>query len=164
MSEVRGAMPPAPVLAVLNPCVRALVRTPLGRVVPFGVLAFTGRRSGRRFRIPVGVHDVRGVPHVFTPAPWRTNIGSGTPVTVTHRGRTTAMLGTLVRDADKVAEAFNVVLSSGTSPRAIGITDAGGRVTPDDMRRLDRAMIVLRPASAQPMTDSAPGSSSTTAG
>jgi hypothetical protein len=164
MSQASAAMPPPAVLAVLNPCMRGLVRTPLGRVVPFGVLTFTGRRSGRTFRVPVGVHDVRGVPHVFSPAPWRANFGTDTPVTVTHRGCTTAMLGTLVRDPDQVAEAFNVVLAGGTPPRAIGITDPGGGVTPDDMRRLGRAMIVLRPALPQAITDRADGSSSTTAG
>ena len=94
---VRDAHPPAVLVRVLNPIMRTLLRTPLGRLVrPFALIEFAGRRSGRRYRVPVGWHHADGVTVVFTPAPWRVNFSAGAPATVHYRGRTRPMTGMVV--------------------------------------------------------------------
>jgi len=64
---VRDVRPPLAVIRLLNPIMRFVLRTPLGRVVrPFALLEFSGRRSGRRYRVPVGWHEFNGEPVVLT--------------------------------------------------------------------------------------------------
>jgi hypothetical protein len=54
---VRDGRPPAMLVRLLNPVARVVLRTPFGRIVkPVALLQFTGRRSGRRYVIPVGLH------------------------------------------------------------------------------------------------------------
>src|SRR5207244_1878970 len=79
---VRHRPPPAALLRVLNPTVRASLGTPLWRLFPswMAVLEFSGRRSRRQLRVPVGIHDVHGTPTVFTDRPWRLNFAAGAPV------------------------------------------------------------------------------------
>ena len=54
--------PPAAILRVVNPALRFLLRTPLAG--PAGktmmVLNFTGRKSGRRYSVPVSAHQIGG--------------------------------------------------------------------------------------------------------
>ena len=70
---VRLQPPPRAVVRVVNPVVRRLLTSPLGSRLPatLHLLEFTGRRSGRRFSVPVGVHEVAGGPVAFTEAAWR---------------------------------------------------------------------------------------------
>jgi len=140
---VRDARPPAAVIMLLNPIMRRVLRTPLGRLVkPFALLEFTGRRSGRRYRVPVGWHVIDGTPVVFTPAPWRVNFADATPVEVRHRGQVEAMTGTLVTDPELVASALNTLFAGGAPPRAVGLNmQSGHMVTATDVVAVDRAMI-----------------------
>ena len=140
---VRNSLPPPAVLAVLNPVMRAALRSPLGRLIkPLALLEFTGRRSGRRYRVPAGWHQADGAPVVLTPAPWRVNFAGGAAVTVYHRGRKQAMTATLVTDPEVVAAAVRAMLADGTSPLAIGLKiPAGHTVSPADVTSVDRAMI-----------------------
>src|SRR3954447_24411662 len=96
--------PPKAVLAVMNPLMRALLASPLGRAIPpFGLLRFRGRRSGRRYAIVVGVHETDGRTLVVTPAQWRLNFSGGAPAELRHRGKTLRRTGTLVADPNAVA-------------------------------------------------------------
>jgi hypothetical protein len=140
--------PPRLLVRTLNPIMRAVLRTPLGRLVnPVAVLEFTGRRSGRCYRVPVGWHQVRSEPAVFSPAPWRVNFAGGVPVAVYHRGRRRAMTGTLVTDPDVVADALQAMFDAGASPKGVGIdAPAGHRFTAADVVAVDRALIRFEPA------------------
>ncbi len=65
----RDARPPLILVRVMNPIMRVVLRTVLGRLVrPFALLEFTGRRSGRRFLVPVGWHEIDSGHFAFTPA------------------------------------------------------------------------------------------------
>src|SRR5690349_11422384 len=99
-SPVRLRPPPAALLRVLNPMVRASVGTPLWRLFPswMAVVEFSGRRSRRQLRVPVGLHDVRGTPTVFSERAWRLNFIGGTPVTVISRGKRRRGRGELIQD------------------------------------------------------------------
>lgn len=140
---VREARPPAAVIRVLNPIMRAVLRTPLGALVrPFALLEFEGRRSGRRYRVPVGWHAVGDERAVFSPAPWRANFAGGTGVTVRFRGRRQQLVGTLVDDPAEVAAALNQMCAEGSSLAKVGIkASKGHEMTAADVRAVDRALI-----------------------
>jgi hypothetical protein len=130
-------------LRVANPIMRVFLGSSLGRLARrSALLRFAGRRSGRTYRIVVGLHDVDGVPVVFTPARWRVNFRGGAPLTVRHRGRTLTGSGTLIEDPEAVAAAFQRVIDDGVAPRLLGVgVESGHRLTAQDMRDVGRAMV-----------------------
>ena len=139
------AHPPAALLRVLNPVFRRLLRSRLPDRTPaaMAVLEFTGRRSGRPFAVPVGVHEVTGGTVVFTEARWGANFAGGREVTV-RRGRVRRHgRGVLVRDPDAVATALADALAQ-VGARNLAMKAAPGRrVTHDDLVRLGRGMVRL---------------------
>jgi hypothetical protein len=138
--------PPDAFVRVLNPLLSVLLRSPLARVVhaPLVVLRFSGRRSGREYRVVVGWHEVDGGHVVFSPARWAVNFRGGAPVSVAHGGRTLSGTGTLVEDPAIVASGLQDAIDAGSSPRLLGLTvERGHRVTPADVRAVGRRMIRL---------------------
>ncbi|MEV6873497.1 hypothetical protein [Amycolatopsis sp. NPDC051128] len=104
---VEWHQPPAPLVKTLNVVLRAVLPSPLGRGVgEFMLLAFAGRRTGLRYRVPVTAHrDAEGL-FALTPAGWRLNFRGGADVDVTFAGRTTPMRGVLVEDETAVARTY----------------------------------------------------------
>jgi len=147
-ATVTDARPPYAVVAVLNPINRVVLRTPIGRAIKrFALLEFGGRRTGRRIRVSVLWHPVGDGGYAFSPATWRSNFEGGAPATVTHLGRTRPLHGTLVRDPELVAGAFNELLRTGTKPSVTGLHIPSGHVvTADDVVRVNRALIRFDPA------------------
>ncbi|HET7475673.1 MAG TPA: hypothetical protein VFJ97_06560 [Dermatophilaceae bacterium] len=147
---VRMQPPPKAVLRVVNPLLRRLLLSPLGDRMPpaMAVIEFTGRRSGRRYAVPVGVHDVPGGPVVFTESPWRRNFAGGGQVTVTRgrdrrRGR-----GVLVQDPDAVADALSIAVDK-AGPRNLAMrVTPGHQITRADLVQLGRNMVRLELDSA----------------
>ncbi|MEV6648393.1 hypothetical protein [Amycolatopsis sp. NPDC051371] len=106
-ATVEGHQPPAPLVKAFNAVLRAVLPSPLGRGVrEFMLLAFTGRRSGRHYRVPVTAHRDDGGLYVLTPAGWRLNFTGGVDADVTFAGRTTPMHGVLVEDEDAVVRTY----------------------------------------------------------
>jgi hypothetical protein len=112
---VEVAYPPDLVIRLVNPIARFLLRSPLGGPLRrrYMLLEFTGRRSGRRYAVPVTVHRAGGPPagepyelYVLTGAAWRHNFRGGADVAVTLDGRTTPMRGELVDDPETVAPVY----------------------------------------------------------
>ena len=138
--------PPKAVLRMVNPVLRTLLRSPVGRALPaLAVLEFSGRHSGRRYRVVTGWYSADGQELAVTPAGWRLNFVDGAPLTVIHRGR--SRLGSAVLDADPaaVAEALRQLLSSGTSARALGMgVPEGYEIGPHEV--LGKALIRFTPA------------------
>lgn len=108
MNAVEVAHPPAAVVRTLNKVLLAAARTPLRKQVTKAVLVlrFTGRKTGRRYDIPVAAHRAEGSLMVLTSAPWRVNFRGGRDADVTVDGRTTPMRGVLVEYARTVAETY----------------------------------------------------------
>lgn len=148
MSAVGDARPPATVLRAVNPVIALALRTPAARLLPsFGLLRFTGRRTGRTITVVVGVHALDGEPAVFTPSAWRANFAGGHPAVLRRQGRTEHVVGTLVTDPARVAAAFGRVTAGGTSLRALAVrAPAGHAITAEDVTALGRAVILFRPA------------------
>jgi len=140
---VRDARPPAAVIRFLNPIIRVLLPSRLGRLVrPLALIEFTGRRSGSRYCVPVGLHHAAGLVVVFTPAAWRANFSGSAPATLHYRGRSRRMTGTLVSDPAEVAEAMRSVLAGGTPPRLLGLDiPSEHRVDASDIASVGREMI-----------------------
>jgi hypothetical protein len=145
-SSVTDARPPLVLVRVLSPVLRVVLATPLGRLLPgIAVLRFAGRRTGRRYRVVVGWYDRAREPSVVTPAPWRVNFSAGLDVTVRQGGHTRSMRGTLCAEAPAVAERLNAILDGGTPPGRMGLRMArGGRLTPEDVAAVGRAVITFR--------------------
>jgi hypothetical protein len=78
---------------VINPLVRLLIRSPLHPLISqrIALITFTGRRSGRRYTIPVAdqLNGARLTITVGSPERkvwWRNLSGSGAPVELVVRG------------------------------------------------------------------------------
>lgn len=105
---VEPAHPPAAMLRVSNPVMRALLRSPAGGPLrrQFMVLRLFGRKTGRRYDIPVVAHRLDGGLYALTDAPWRHNFRGGADVEVTQDGHVTRMRGELLDDPEAVAPLY----------------------------------------------------------
>jgi len=129
--NVRLNPPPPTLMRLLNPLVhRVLSSRHLGSHIDrLMLLEFTGRRSGRRIRVPVALHLIDGVAMAFTHRPWRLNFTSGAPVTITHRGQVRQGRGVLLpATPEQVGSALQAALDSGTSPFVLGLKIARSRL------------------------------------
>jgi hypothetical protein len=133
-------------LRIFNPVARLMVRTPVGRLVPWmGVLRFAGRKSGRQFVVPVGVHDVDGIATVFTDRPWRQNFRDGARVVVVRSGRQRQGDAVLIDDRAQVGVALLKALQQTSRPSNLGLKVTKGRQpTADDLAALGNSMIQIR--------------------
>ena len=112
---VEGAEPPSTLAKVVNPLMKVLLRSPLNR--PFSrqlmLLAFRGRKSGKRYEVVVGRHEVGGallVPTGTTGRQWRLNFRRGTSAEVTLGDNRRCGWGELIEDPDEVARIHRVLL------------------------------------------------------
>lgn len=105
---VQRVRPPRRLMKVLNP----IVRWRLGRRVKgetarrLMVLHVTGRKSGRRYRIPVARQMVGARLCTFTDAAWRHNLRGGARIEVTIDGATRPAHAELEEDPGRVARVF----------------------------------------------------------
>jgi len=142
-AAARDARPPIWLVHAMNPVMRLMLRSPLGRVVrPLALLDFIGRRTGRRFLVPVGWQETDHGHVVVTPAPWRVNFRDGSDVTVWVRGRRQQFVGTLDDDPSHVAATLQSISDRNGSLRTVGIdVPAGHQITTADVLAVDRAVI-----------------------
>lgn len=145
---IKDARPPNAVVRVLNPVLRTLLRSPVGRLIgPLALIEFTGRHSNKTYRVVVAWHDHLDTPIVLTPAPWRANFTNGAAVTVRWRGRRTNHFAVLDTDPDNVAAAMNILLTNGTSGRGLALhIPTGHHIDRDDVVATRRALIRFQPS------------------
>ena len=147
MTQVRDEEPPAAARVLVNPLVRAVLRSPLARVLPTGplvLLRFTGRRSGRRYEVPVGTHRLDGDELVVSGATWARNFADGRDVELVRGGRTERRRGVLVEDRDEVGRVVVALLRHGADLRRLGLrADDPDAVTADDVARTRRVVVRL---------------------
>lgn len=98
--------PPAAALRVMNPAMRLLLRTPLAGPLrkQMMVVDVVGRKTGRRYSIPLSAHQIDGTLYAITSAGWKHNFRDGRTAEVLHNGKTTAMHGELITDPGTVAD------------------------------------------------------------
>ncbi len=82
--------PPMPrwAYAVVNPTMKFLLRSPLHGALSGAlmILIFDGRKSGRRYEVPVGYLEEGGKLYTFAHAAWGKNFEGGAPVAARLRG------------------------------------------------------------------------------
>jgi hypothetical protein len=142
---VRLAPPPAGVIRLINPVMRVAIRSRLGRRMgPLAVIRFSGRRSGLPRDVNVGLHEIDGVPTVFTDRPWRLNFRGGADVTVLKGGRTWTGRAELVDAPDEVGrDLATAVAQVGARNLGVSITK-GARPTADDFGGLGKSMVRIQ--------------------
>jgi hypothetical protein len=98
--------PPDAMLRLINPVLRFVLGTPLAGAAgeQMMVVNVTGRKSGKRYSIPVTAHHIDGTLYALTSAPWKNNFKGGASAEVLHRRKTTTMRGELITDPATVGE------------------------------------------------------------
>ena len=128
---------------IANPLVRRLAATRFGARLPVAVLKVTGRRTGRRFEVPVGVHDVAGQRLVFTDAPWRVNFCGGAVAELLSAGQLSTVQVHLVEDPAEVGALFRATFAAGITPAQIAMTIPAGHEPSDEELAAQRNVLVL---------------------
>jgi hypothetical protein len=142
MAEATAAeikRPPDAVYKVVNPILGLIVRSPLHGVISkrLMLLEFTGRKSGKRFRTPVGyVLDGDDVV-LSTQSRWKANFRGDTRVALWLGGRRRTGTAQLIDDSAGMADAFATILRGAPDfARFTGINPGpDGRPVPDDLER-----------------------------
>jgi hypothetical protein len=100
--------PPDAVLRAVNPILRALLRTPVMGPArkQLMVLSFNGRKTGRRYSIPVSAHRIDTDLYALTGAPWKQNFRDGATAEVLLDGKSTTMRGELIKDRAAIADLY----------------------------------------------------------
>jgi len=147
--------PPQAVLRIVNPALHFALKTPLGSSLKdFMVVNFTGRKSGKRFSVPVSAHHLDGDLYAVLSAGWKYNFTDGAPAEVLYAGKTTAMVGQLIKDPATVGDiSHRVATAAGAkkAQRSMGIKFRDGTVPTleqftEASKRLGIAAIKLTPA------------------
>ncbi|HET6502148.1 MAG TPA: nitroreductase/quinone reductase family protein [Amycolatopsis sp.] len=106
-SVIESSHPPEMVLKVVNPVMRFLLRTPVGRRMhSMLVLGFTGRKTGHHYEIPLGAHRSGGELYVLTGARWQHNFADARDVEVTLDGQTSSMRAVGLREPARIGEIY----------------------------------------------------------
>ena len=131
-STVKRSVPPHTLVKMGNPVVSMLLGSPLHGVLDhsFLVLHLTGRKTGRRYDIPVGYVDMEGKLTVVTVAKWRVNLRGGADVEVTLHGCLRPMHALLEEDPAAVAVSYQAMIDRigwKKAQRQLGISLPGGR-------------------------------------
>ncbi|MCG7578761.1 hypothetical protein [Mycolicibacterium sp. OfavD-34-C] len=153
-AAIDAAHPPEALLKVANPVLRRVLRTPLGRPLgEFMLVEFTGRKTGRRYSVPVSAHQLDGDLYAVLEANWKYNFRGGGDAVVHHRGNRTAMRGELITEPAAVVDIVDRLAKSYGTKRAqryMGLTFRDDRVPSaadwqDAVGRLGIAAVKLTP-------------------
>jgi deazaflavin-dependent oxidoreductase (nitroreductase family) len=139
---------PRIVYHVVNPTIKMLLRSPLHRLLSgrLVLLAFKGRKSGKRYMIPVGYVQQGDTLLITTERPWSKNLRGGAPVRVRLRGQWRDGTATVISDEAGLRDRYRVMLRAGPDlSRIIGVAlDANGDPNLDDLRRArERGYVVV---------------------
>jgi hypothetical protein len=110
---------------------RALLRSRLGeKMQGLSVLTMTGRKTGKRYAVPVSVVDLDGSPIVLTASPWRVNLLGGADVEVRAGRVTRRMRAELVEDPERIADVYERLLPTvgAEHSKRLGLVIAGDRL------------------------------------
>lgn len=114
------------------------------------LLEVRGHHSGRRYEIPVQIHQIDGGAAVLTASAWSVNLRGGTDVRMTWRGESRPWWAVLVEQPEDIAHLYERLLADvGVSrARSLGLVIEGAWPTHGDLLAAlqdRRGAIVLRP-------------------
>src|SRR5690606_12067327 len=103
--------PPVRLFNVVNPALNRLLCSPLHGVMSdiLMILHFTGRKSGRRYDLPVGYAGDGRRFYVSTDKRWCHNLRGGREIELTHRGKRTSAFADVIDDPEAMAEAYQAM-------------------------------------------------------
>ena len=129
-SAVGAAHPPQLLLNIVNPALKLALKTPLGGFIgDFMLVAFTGRKTGKRYATPVSAHALDGALYVVLEAQWKYNFRDGAEAQVSYRGKTSTMRGELITEPAAVADIADRIARSYSPKKAqrqMGMSFRGG--------------------------------------
>lgn len=139
--------PPVLLFKVLNPIMRVLLRSPMKGLVSdrLMLMKVTGRKTGRRYSIPVGYARVGDTLYSGTEGRWARNLREGAPVEVLLKGERRRASAELITDVEGMAEAYRTIAAASPGyanalARSAGITfGPGGEVSRDEVVRAKEA-------------------------
>ncbi len=127
--SIERVKPPKWFIRRTNPILRGLAKRLPGLARSVLVLHFTGRKSGRRFDVPIGYRLEDGRIQILTDSVWRHNFTGGRGAEVTYLCRRQPAEGTLADDPAELADYYM------TQTEAIGAkrvaSDLGMRINLD---------------------------------
>ncbi|HEY0606632.1 MAG TPA: hypothetical protein VGD58_27145 [Herpetosiphonaceae bacterium] len=117
---------------VINPLMAALLRSPLhGRLShAMLLLSFHGRKSGKRYTLPLGYVQQYDRIFVLTHSPWWKNLRGGAPVLMRLQGRNVGGTASIVEDSALIGEVMQAFVKAHGPKMAqrIGLADEQGNV------------------------------------
>jgi hypothetical protein len=122
--RIRSTVPSRLVLRMINPFVSMILRSPLHRMLSNGVLllTFTGRKTWKRYTIPVGYTREGDTLTLFTSKSWFKNLRGSSPVVVHLKGRGRTGGAEAIEDREAVLEAAEHLVAK------YGLKKAGRRI------------------------------------
>lgn len=99
-TETREPPLPKQLYVIINPLMAAILRSPLHGLISKSLmlLIYEGRKSGKRYIIPVGYVPQGNRLYVFTHSPWWKNFAQSAPVAMRLQGK--LVRGTATRTDD----------------------------------------------------------------
>ncbi len=133
----------------LNKVPAALLRSPLHGLMSkrFLLLTFNGRKSGKRYDIPVAYARDGDAFSMTTDSPWWKNLrgesGVGVPVRLRVRGKEYEGVGESITDEGEVTRVLELLLEEQPGyGRHVGLGTGGAE--PAEVRRIARGRVAIR--------------------
>ena len=113
-TRIKSNVPSIRVLHAINPFVAAILRSPLHGLLSkqMMLLTYTGRKTRKRYTIPVGYGRDGETLVVFSSRPWRRNLRGGAPVEVLVRRKHHTGTAEPIEDALEVAATVERIIST----------------------------------------------------
>ena len=110
-TEVKPPLPKA-LYRVINPIMAALLRSPLHKLLSNSLmlLSFQGRKTGKRYSIPVGYVEQGKQLFLFSHSAWAKNFRGGAPVNLRLRGAARQGRATLTEDPTTIAKMVQLMV------------------------------------------------------
>lgn len=123
-ARIESSVPSKRVLRAMNPFVSAILRSPLHGMLSnrLMLLTFTGRKTGKRFTIPVGYTREGDTLTLFSGYSWWKNLRGGGSVELRLRGRERTGHAEIIEDRAAVLDAAGHLVAKH------GLKEAGGRI------------------------------------
>lgn len=147
--EVTLRRAPFWVRAFFNPLAKWMLRSPLHGVMSWRLLliTFTGRKTGKRFTIPVAYMRQGDVLLIGAGGQWWKNLRNGGQIQVQVRGRNYTGVTEVIRDREDIYQAYQEILAH--NPTQAGFMDvridSSGQPNADDLRQaIQRRAAIVR--------------------
>jgi len=151
--QMETRQPPTALFRIVNPVMRRLLNSPLHRVLSgrLMVLHITGRKTGKRYAIPVGYAQVGNTLYLGTERTWARNLRGGAPVEIQFQGARRRGQAQVISEVDGMMEAYRAIHAASPGyanalSRTSGVTiGADSNVSGDEVTRArDAGHVVIR--------------------